>query len=97
MLLSRYEATNRGLQQTASRQPDSQHRDRMRSGSRRGTNRCRRQDHEVAPVTTVFANIDDKLVQEFRSVIFKKCGLKKGDISKAIEEALQDYVKKYSK
>ena len=48
-------------------------------------------------MTTVFANLDDKLVQEFRSVIFKKCGLKKGDISKAIEEALQDYVKKYSK
>ena len=48
------------------------------------------------PMTTVFANLDDNLVKEFRSVIFRKHGLKKGDISRAVEEALKDYIVKYS-
>jgi hypothetical protein len=47
-------------------------------------------------MTTVFANLDDELVKEFRGVIFRKYGLRKGDISKAIEEALADYIKKYA-
>jgi hypothetical protein len=44
----------------------------------------------------VFANLDNGLVQQFRSVIFRKHGLRKGDLSRALEEALIDYIKKYS-
>lgn len=45
---------------------------------------------------TVFANLNDDLVQQFRSVIFKTYGLRKGDLSRALEEALSDYVRKYN-
>jgi len=44
---------------------------------------------------TVFANLNDELVQQFRGVIFRTYGLRKGDLSRALEEALADYIKKY--
>jgi hypothetical protein len=38
--------------------------------------------------------IPDKLEEEFRNTVFKKYGLKRGNISKAIEEAIRDWVEK---
>ena len=43
------------------------------------------------------ANIDDYLLKEFRHIIYKKYGLKKGDFKQALEAAISDYVIKYSK
>jgi hypothetical protein len=42
------------------------------------------------------AKVDDNLVKEFRHVIYKRHGLKKGDFKNALEEAMFDYVRKYS-
>lgn len=42
------------------------------------------------------AKVDDNLVKEFRHVIYERCGLKKGDFKNALEEAMLDYVRKYS-
>lgn len=42
------------------------------------------------------AKIDDKLVKEFRHVIYSRHGLKKGDFKNALEEAMLDYIQKYS-
>ena len=42
------------------------------------------------------AKIDEELVKKFRHIVYTKSGLKKGDFKKALEEAMLDYVKKYS-
>ena len=42
------------------------------------------------------ANVDDNLVKEFRRVIYERHGLKKGDFKNALEEAMLDYICKYS-
>jgi hypothetical protein len=42
------------------------------------------------------AKIDDDLVREFRHVIYERHGLKKGDFKNALEEAMLDYIRKYS-
>jgi hypothetical protein len=42
------------------------------------------------------AKIDDDLVKEFRHVIYERHGLKKGDFKNALEEAMLDYIRKYS-
>ena len=42
------------------------------------------------------AKVDDKLVKEFRHVIYERHGLKKGDFKNAPEEAMLDYIQKYS-
>jgi hypothetical protein len=42
------------------------------------------------------AKVDDNLVKEFRHVIYERYGLKKGDFKNALEEAMLDYVRKYS-
>jgi hypothetical protein len=42
------------------------------------------------------AKVDDNLVKEFRHVIYEKHGLKKGDFKNALEEAMVDYIQKYS-
>ena len=42
------------------------------------------------------AKIDDNLVKEFRHVIYERHGLKKGDFKNALEEAMLDYIHKYS-
>ena len=42
------------------------------------------------------AKIDDKLVKEFRHVIYSRHGLKKGDFKNALEEAMIDYIRKYA-
>jgi|GEM_PF-6963159 len=43
------------------------------------------------------ANLDDEIVMKFRHVVYTKDGLKKGDFKKALEEAMLDYIQKYSK
>jgi hypothetical protein len=47
-------------------------------------------------VPLINARIDDKLLKEFRHVVYVKYGLKKGDLTKALEEAVRDYVQKHS-
>jgi hypothetical protein len=45
-------------------------------------------------VSLINARIDDKLLKDFRHVVYLKYGLKKGDLTKALEEAIKDYVQK---
>lgn len=45
-------------------------------------------------MSLINARIDDRLLKEFRHVVYLKYGLKKGDLTKALEEAMQDYVRK---
>lgn len=45
-------------------------------------------------MSLINARIDDRLLKEFRRVVYLKYGLKKGDLTKALEEAMQDYVRK---
>jgi arginine decarboxylase-like protein len=47
-------------------------------------------------MTVINANVDDKLVMKFRHVIYERHGLKKGDFKNALEEAMLDYIQKYS-
>ncbi len=45
-------------------------------------------------MSLINARIDDKLLKDFRHVVYVKYGLKKGDLTKALEEAIRDYVQK---
>jgi hypothetical protein len=47
-------------------------------------------------MTVINAKIDDALVGQFRHVVYTKYGLRKGDFKKALQEAMLDYVRKYS-
>lgn len=47
-------------------------------------------------MTIINARVDDKLVKQFRHVIYERHGLKKGDFKNALEEAMLDYISKYS-
>lgn len=47
-------------------------------------------------MTIINAKVDDNLVKEFRHVIYERHGLKKGDLKNALEEAILDYIRKYS-
>ncbi len=38
--------------------------------------------------------IDDKLDQEFRKEVVKRYGMKRGNIKKAVEDAIQNWTKK---
>ena len=38
--------------------------------------------------------VSDSLEQAFREAVFKKIGMKKGNLTKATEEALQDWIMK---
>lgn len=48
-------------------------------------------------MTQINTQIDDEILGEFRDVIYKKRGLKKGDFKMSLQEAIIDYVLKYSK
>ena len=50
----------------------------------------------VRHMSLINARIDDKLLKDFRHVVYIKYGLKKGDLTKALEEAIKDYVQKNS-
>lgn len=43
------------------------------------------------------AKINDEVLKEFRDVIYTRMGLKKGDFKKSLEDAMLDYILKYSK
>jgi hypothetical protein len=44
----------------------------------------------------ITANLDEKLLKEFRSVIYVRYGLRKGDFKRSLEEAMTEYISKYS-
>ena len=48
-------------------------------------------------MTQITANLDDRLLKEFRDVIYNKSGLRKGDFKKSLVEAMLDYIIRYSK
>ena len=48
-------------------------------------------------MTQINAKIDDRILKEFRDVIFTRTGLKKGDFKNTLEDAIIEYVKKHNK
>ena len=44
----------------------------------------------------ITANLDAKILKEFRDVIYNKSGLRKGDFKNSLEEAIQEYITKHS-
>ena len=46
-------------------------------------------------MSQISANIDGKILDEFRKIIFYKYGLKKGDFKRALEESIADYIQKH--
>ena len=48
-------------------------------------------------MTQINAKIDEEVLKEFRDVIYTRMGLKKGDFKKSLEEAMLDYIIRYSK
>ncbi|MGQ0376397.1 MAG: hypothetical protein ACT4OW_02695 [Nitrososphaerota archaeon] len=48
-------------------------------------------------MTQICANINNKILEEFRAVIYEKSGLKKGDFKKFLEDAMLEYVTKYTR
>ena len=44
----------------------------------------------------ITANLDDRLLKEFRDVIYHKSGLRKGDFKNSLEDAIKEYITKYS-
>ena len=43
------------------------------------------------------ATVDDTILQEFRDVIYRRKGLRRGDFQQSLEEAMLAYILKYSK
>lgn len=48
-------------------------------------------------MTQINAKVDEEILKEFRDVIYTRMGLRKGDFKKSIEEAMLDYILKYSR
>ena len=48
-------------------------------------------------MTQINAKIDEDILKEFRDVIYTRLGLRKGDFKKSLEDAMLDYIIKYSK
>lgn len=48
-------------------------------------------------MTQINAKIDEEILKEFRDVIYTRMGLRKGDFKKSLEDAMLDYIIKYSK
>lgn len=42
-------------------------------------------------------SLDDDVEEKFREAIYQRMGMKKGNISKALEEAILQWVKTYNK
>ena len=57
-------------------------------------NTFRLQDYNM---TQINAKIDEEILKEFRDVIYTRLGLRKGDFKKSLEEAMLDYIIRYSK
>ena len=50
----------------------------------------------MSDMTQITAKIDDEVLNGFRDIIYKKMGLRKGDFRNTLEEAMLDYIEKYS-
>lgn len=48
-------------------------------------------------MTQINAKIDEEILKEFRDVIYTRMGLRKGDFKKSLEDAMLDYIIKYTK
>lgn len=48
-------------------------------------------------MTQINAKIDEQLLKEFRGIIYIRKGLRKGDFKESLEEAMGEYILKYSK
>ena len=46
-------------------------------------------------MTQITADLDDKLLKEFRDVIYRRFGLRRGDFKKSLEEAITEYIEKH--
>lgn len=44
--------------------------------------------------TKINISLDDKLEEKFRRAVYESKGMKKGNISQAFEEALEEWIKK---
>jgi hypothetical protein len=53
--------------------------------------------YSTSHMAIISARIDDRVVTKFRHVLYTKHGLKKGDLKQGLEEAMLDYIQKYSK
>jgi len=42
----------------------------------------------------IYIMLSEELEREFREKVFKRYGMKKGNITKAIEEAIEDWIQK---
>ena len=50
----------------------------------------------MSDMTQITAKIDDEVLNGFRDIIYKKMGLRKGDFRNTLEEAMLEYIEKYS-
>lgn len=41
-------------------------------------------------------SLDDDVEEKFRKAVFQRMGMKKGNISKALEEAIEHWIKTYN-
>ena len=41
--------------------------------------------------------LDDNVEEKFRKAVYQRMGMKKGNISKALEEAIEHWIKTYEK
>lgn len=48
-------------------------------------------------MTQINANIDDKILSEFRHIVYTRYGLRRGDITKSLEEVMLDYISNHTK
>lgn len=42
-------------------------------------------------------SLDDKIEEKFRKAVYQRKGMKKGNISKSLEEAIEHWIKTYEK
>ena len=48
-------------------------------------------------MTQINTNIDDKILSEFRHIVYTRYGLRRGDITKSLEEVMLDYISNHTK
>ena len=46
-------------------------------------------------MSIISTNIDENILLEFKNTVFLKNGLKHGDFQEALQEAMDDYIRKY--
>jgi hypothetical protein len=58
---------------------------------------CGYVDNGMTAMGRIDVNLDDKLEQRLRLAVVKRYGGKKGDLGKAVEEAIEKWLKEESK